>query len=103
MLVIHLHRMCTSLMWTSTVEHGMLYGIICVKCKSTVYVVETEREMRETTTEHIQDVCMQRDKPFKFHFREGEHTQNDLSFVHYENTPIQIYRKFHLKKMKIFR
>ena len=22
---------------------------------------------------------------------------------HYENTPIQIYRKFHLKKLKIFR
>ena len=22
---------------------------------------------------------------------------------HYENTPIQIYRKFHLEKMKIFR
>ena len=27
---------------------------------------------------------------------------NDFS-AHYENTPIQIYRKFHLKKMKIFR
>ena len=23
--------------------------------------------------------------------------------VHYENTPIQIYRKFHLQKHKIFR
>ena len=23
--------------------------------------------------------------------------------VHYENTPIQIYRKFHLQKLKIFR
>ena len=22
---------------------------------------------------------------------------------HYENTPIQIYRKFHLQKLKIFR
>ena len=25
------------------------------------------------------------------------------SFPHYENTPIQIYRKFHLQKLKIFR
>ena len=24
-------------------------------------------------------------------------------FYHYENTPIQIYRKFHLQKLKIFR
>ena len=23
--------------------------------------------------------------------------------LHYENTPIQIYRKFHLQKLKIFR
>ena len=30
---------------------------------------------------------------------------NDVprSISHYENTPIQIYRKFHLQKLKIFR
>ena len=27
----------------------------------------------------------------------------DISQIHYENTPIQIYRKFHLQKLKIFR
>ena len=26
-----------------------------------------------------------------------------VSFPHYENSPIQIYRKFHLQKLKIFR
>ena len=26
-----------------------------------------------------------------------------LQLAHYENTPIQIYRKFHLQKLKIFR
>ena len=26
-----------------------------------------------------------------------------MSGDHYENTPIQIYRKFHLQKLKIFR
>ena len=26
-----------------------------------------------------------------------------LTFFHYENTPMQIYRKFHLQKLKIFR
>ena len=26
-----------------------------------------------------------------------------LCIYHYENTPIQIYRKFHLQKLKIFR
>ena len=29
-------------------------------------------------------------------------TQISLRF-HYENTPIQMYRKFHLQKLKIFR
>ena len=28
---------------------------------------------------------------------------NLLDFLHYQNTPIQIYRKFHLHKLKIFR
>ena len=28
---------------------------------------------------------------------------HDLACFHYENTPIQIYRKFHLQKLKIFR
>ena len=26
-----------------------------------------------------------------------------MPFYHYENTPIQIYRKFHLQKLKVFR
>ena len=30
-------------------------------------------------------------------------TNYSLEFVYYENIPIQIYRKFHLQKMKIFR
>ena len=32
----------------------------------------------------------------------GYAAESDTSF-HYENTPIQIYRKFHLLKLKIFR
>ena len=31
------------------------------------------------------------------------HASNRLPKFHYENTPIQIYRKFHLQKLKIFR
>ena len=27
----------------------------------------------------------------------------EIAANHYENTPIQIYRKFHLQKLKIFR
>ena len=30
-------------------------------------------------------------------------TVNQETSSHYENTPIQIYRKFHLQKLKIFR
>ena len=29
--------------------------------------------------------------------------ENNSKNIHYENTPIQIYRKFHLQKLKIFR
>ena len=29
--------------------------------------------------------------------------KNENLRLHYENTPIQIYRKFHLQKLKIFR
>ena len=28
---------------------------------------------------------------------------DNVSFTHYENTPIQIYRKFHLQQLTIFR
>ena len=31
------------------------------------------------------------------------YTLEGVSSVHYENTPIQIYRKFHLQKLKNFR
>ena len=30
-------------------------------------------------------------------------TALDKARIHYENTPIQIYRKFHLQKLKFFR
>ena len=34
--------------------------------------------------------------------KRNKYSENDGS-THYENTPIQIYRKFHLQKLKIFR
>ena len=33
----------------------------------------------------------------------AEIRKNNVYPCHYENTPIQIYRKFHLQKLKIFR
>ena len=38
-------------------------------------------------------------KTWKF----SDKNSNIFFFIHYENTPIQIYRKFHLQKLKIFR
>ena len=38
--------------------------------------------------------------------RQGDSYPHDISYriaLHYENTPIQIYRKFHLQNLKIFR
>ena len=37
------------------------------------------------------------------HVRKEERTSYHMSRSHYENMPIQIYRKFHLQKLKIFR
>ena len=34
---------------------------------------------------------------------EPRREKNALQTIRYENTPIQIYRKFHLQKLKIFR
>ena len=31
------------------------------------------------------------------------HMYGLITRIHYENTPIKIYRKFHLQKLKIFR
>ena len=33
----------------------------------------------------------------------AEYVPSEKLHIHYENTPIQIYRKFHLQKLKIFR
>ena len=48
---------------------NVVYAIICTKCQSTVYVRETERELREQMTEHLR-----KDKPINFHFGEKGHT-----------------------------
>ena len=49
-----------------------MYGIICMECKSIVYVGETECEQNERMTEHIWDIRLERDKPMHFHFGEGK-------------------------------
>ena len=36
-------------------------------------------------------------------FEKGDKNHPWVFSLHYENTPIQIYRKFHLQKLKIFR
>lgn len=58
-----------------------MYGIVCARCKSTVHVCETERELRERMPEYLRDVRLKKEMPIKFHFGKGKHTENDLSFV----------------------
>ena len=59
----------------------MVYTIICNKCRSTVYVEETERELQNRMTEHLRDVQLRKDKPINFHFGIKGHTQNDMAFA----------------------
>ena len=40
--------------------------------------------------------CFVRDDTFR------SRNSEEILFEHYENTPIQIYRKFHLQNLKIF-
>ena len=60
---------------------NVVYAIICTKCRSTVYVCETERELRERMTEHLRDVRLRKDKPINFHFGEKGRTQHDMAFT----------------------
>ena len=60
---------------------NVVYAIICTKCRSTVYVGETERELRERMTEYLRDVRLRKDKPINFHFGEKGHTQHDMDFT----------------------
>ena len=57
---------------------NVVYAIICTKCRPTVHVGETERELRERMTEHLQDMRLRKDKPINFYFGE---TQHDMAFT----------------------
>ena len=45
-------------------------------------------------------IILMKIKPHKWYCMKA---QLQIRRGHYENTPIQIYRKFHLQKLKIFR
>ena len=60
---------------------NVIYGIICLRCASTVYVGETERELGERMIEHLRDVRLGKDKPINSHFGEKGHSQEDLTFA----------------------
>ena len=40
---------------------------------------------------------------YTFISKDGEVSHKEMCLKHYENTPIQIYRKFYLQKPKIFK
>ena len=55
----------------------LIYALICNPCAKTVYVGETERTLKERTTEHRRDIKFQKDKPIMRHFR--DHEEKDIS------------------------
>ena len=59
------------------------------------YLKEFSAEIKKTHT-HTKKKKKKKKK------KENNNKSWKVSF-HYENTPIQIYRKFHLQKLKIFR
>ena len=58
-------------------DRNLIYALICNRCAKTVYVGETERTLKERTTEHKRDIKFQKDKPIMRHFR--NHEEKDLS------------------------
>lgn len=65
---------------------NVVYAIICTRCQATVYVGETERELRERMSEHLRDIRLKKDKPINFHFGGKGHTNNDVAFAVLEKT-----------------
>ena len=65
---------------------NVVYAIICMRCQATVYVGETERELRERMSEHLRDIRLRKDKPINFHFGEKDHTHDDVAFAILEKT-----------------
>ena len=64
---------------------NVIFWIICTRCNSMVCVWETECELRESMSEHLRDVPLQKAKPIIYYFGEGKHAQNDVAFVVLEN------------------
>ena len=58
-------------------DRNLIYSLFCNRCAKTVYVGETERILKERTTEHKRDIKFQKDKPIMRHFR--GHEEKDLS------------------------
>ena len=58
-------------------DRNLIYSLFCNRCAKTVYVGETERTLKERTTEHKRDIKFQKDKPIMRHFR--DHEEKDLS------------------------
>ena len=56
---------------------NLIYSLFCNRCAKTVYVGETERTLKEKSTEHKRDIKFQKDKPIMRHFR--DHEEKDLS------------------------
>ena len=60
---------------------NVVYAIICPKCRSDVYVGETEWELQNGMTGHLREIRLKKDKPINFDFGEQGHTQNDMAFA----------------------
>ena len=61
-------------------KYNLIYCILCNKCRCTVYVGQTQREIRERMREHLRDIRQQNDKPIIRHF-DDNHTADNATFA----------------------
>ena len=63
---------------------NVVYGIICMRGDSIVYIGERERVLHERMGEHLRDVHFCREKPINSHFGEKGHGPEYLAFAVFE-------------------
>ena len=56
-----------------------MYALLCERCKTTVYVGETEISVRKRVSEHMRDVRKQAEKPIVRHL--SGHKVDNIHFV----------------------
>ena len=66
---------------------GAIYGMYCRRCKKVVYVGKTKNRIMERFNGHRADLRMEDESKPAFHFKRGEHKEEDMEVIGLEHVP----------------